>query len=204
MSSPVSAQSVRQLAKSLRASVAPEIKHQQMLEIIANSLGWKGSALLGLLNKAGSSSGSGAEDVDPFDVLEHLAQGQLVDAYLLARRWKVRGEVERLLKAVALHVFEPLAAKALGHRAIHNNVKLTLALLATPGGGEGVLDAVDYVPSGDLDREGNREIRLFNRLVMTKVAGKMPLMFSLLGNDRVRVMVAALKADRVERPAAAH
>jgi hypothetical protein len=200
MSSPVSAQSVRLLAKSLRANVAPEIKHQSMLEIVANSLGWKGSALLGLLNKAESLPVTLCQaDVDPAIVLDLLVQGNLLEAYLAARHWKVQSEIECLIKAVALYEFEPNAAISLGRKAIHTNVKLTLALLATSGGGPGLLDAKEWLASDDRAYHNGRDGSLFHNLALSAVANKMPLVSAILGTNRVKLMVASLKADKTKQ-----
>jgi hypothetical protein len=170
-----------------------------MLEIVANSLGWKGSALLGLLNKASPLPTTHLQvAVDPALVLGLLVRGDSLEAYLAARHWKVQSEIERLIKAVALYEFEPNAATALGRKAIHTNVKLTLALLATSGGGSGLLDAKEWVASEDRTYQSNSDGWLFDNLAMSAVRSKLPLVSAILGNNRVKMMVASLKADKAK------
>jgi hypothetical protein len=195
MHSPVNAQSIRVLAKSLREDVAPEIKHQQMLEIISRALGWSSSALLNVLkNEVGQSQQRPTSNVDARILFKFMVRQKGAASYLIAKDWRVEAGIEGLIRAVALYRYEPNAALVLAKRVFEQDPKLAVACVCWPGGGSGLVDVANVFTEPKGDSDGQRA--LVYELAKIELESKVSLANQALGIAKVALLVASLKVNR--------
>jgi hypothetical protein len=142
MQSIVTAKSVKSFVKALRVDVVPEMKHTQVLDVVAEALGWKADALMHRLKTQQpghmvflDENAPLVQDFEPIVLASAIARrGREFDAYRMAKMFRAEAPGEKLLKAIALSNYEPNMARALIKQAFTADWILVLSCLVWPDG----------------------------------------------------------------------
>lgn len=142
MLSTVTAKSVKSLVKALRADAVPEMKHTQVLDVVAEALGWKADALMHRLKTPQSGQmvfldedAPRVQDFEPVVLAAAIGRrGRDFDAYRMAKVFRAEAPGEKLLKAIALSNYEPNLARALVRQALSADWALILSCLVWADG----------------------------------------------------------------------
>jgi hypothetical protein len=142
MLSTVTAKSVKSFVKALRVAAVPEMKHTQVLDVVAEALGWKADALMHRLKTPEpghmvflDEHAPLVQDFDPISLAVAIGRrGREFDAYRMAKMFRAEAPGEKLLKAIALSNYEPNLARALVKQALNADWALLLSCLVWPDG----------------------------------------------------------------------
>lgn len=130
MPSHVTALSIKSLVKALRQEAVPDLKHTQVLDIVAESLGWKTDVLMhGLKQSVEHERKPGKSGFNPAMIAANMMLGRDLDAYQMAQNGSATTPGQVMLKAMALFPYEPNAARSYAAHALTADPELAISCL---------------------------------------------------------------------------